>query len=155
MNASQTSASEAPIASLAPIDAAKLLGELARTKNSAYDFTVERLRVPEACARLRAAGYEHLMLITGIDWKTSWEVVYHLVRYGQKETIVLRTKLPRHNPELPSVAHLWPGASWHERETFDLLGIKFTNTPDPRRILLPYDYQGHPLRKDVAHGNVS
>jgi NADH-quinone oxidoreductase subunit C len=95
------------------------------------------------------------MLITGIDWKTSWEVVYQLVRHGQKEVLTLRTRLPRHSPELPTVTHLWPGAGWHERETFDLMGIRFTGTPDPRRILLPYDYQGHPLRKDVAHGNTS
>ena len=130
------------------------IGSIARA-NGPNDFTVERAKVPEACAALRAAGWEHLMLITGIDWKTSWEVVYHLVRFGDRDVVTLRARLPRHDPVVPSVATIWPGAGWDERETFDLLGIRFAGTPDERRILLPYDYEGHPLRKDVPYGNVS
>jgi NADH-quinone oxidoreductase subunit C len=57
---------------------------------------------------------------------------------------------PRNQPAVPSVADLWPAANWHEREAFDLLGIQFTNHPDPRRILLADDWVGHPLRKDYV-----
>ena len=137
-------------------DPATILVGLARERNGPYDLTVERARIADACRLLRdRGGYEHLSLITGIDWKRSWEVVYHLVRLGQREVLTLRCALPRHDPTVPSIASVWPGASWHERETYDLLGITFTGTPDPRRILLPQDFRGHPLRKDVSHGNSS
>ena len=54
------------------------------------------------------------MLITGIDWKTSWEVVYHLVRFGDRDVVTLRARLPRHDPVVPSVATIWPGAGWED-----------------------------------------
>jgi NADH:ubiquinone oxidoreductase subunit C len=118
-------------------------------------FQVERSNIIEACARLRAEGCEHLTLITAIDWKKSWEVVYHLTRIGQKEQIVLRVTLPRQDPRIPSITTVWPGAGWHERETYDLMGIVFTGNLDLRRILLPHDFEGHPLRKEVKYGNTS
>jgi NADH-quinone oxidoreductase subunit C len=136
-------------------DPAAVLGELARSRPKPNEFVVERVRIGDACERLRAAGYEHLCLITGIDWNDRWEVLYHLVAFDRKDHVVLRSTLPRHDPSIPSVARLWPGASWHERETYDLLGIRFPGTPDERRILLPEDYDGFPLRKEVLFGNRS
>lgn len=85
------------------------------------------------------------------------EVVYHLWSVPHKVTLVLKVMLPRWKndtpgelPELPSVSHVWPTADWHERETFDLSGVRFTGHPALRRILCPEDWVGHPLRKDYV-----
>lgn len=83
------------------------------------------------------------------------EVVYHLFSFVHKHDIVLKVKLPRWKddkpgqlPSLPTVAHVWKVADWHEREMYDLVGIEFEGHPNPRRILCPEDWVGHPLRKD-------
>lgn len=135
-------------------DPATILQGIA-TQKDANTFAVSRSDIVEACRRLRTAGFEHLTCITAIDWKRSWEVVYHLAKFGTKDLVVLRVQLPYQDPEIPSVASVWTGAGWHERECYDLMGIRFTGTPDPRRILLPQDYEGHPLRKEVKYGNLS
>lgn len=83
------------------------------------------------------------------------EVVYHLSSYETSKRCVLKAKLPRWRdgaagelPTLPSVASVWPIADWHEREAFDLMGVRFEGHPNLVRILMPDDWQGHPLRKD-------
>lgn len=90
-----------------------------------------------------------------LDWQPHLEVVYHLSSLPNKTNLVLKVTLPRWKndkpgelPELPSVASVWSTADWHERETFDLVGVYFTGHPDLRRILCPEDWVGHPLRKD-------
>jgi len=65
-----------------------------------------------------------------------------------RHEFAVRVVTERADPKIPSVAHLWPAADWHEREAFDLMGIEFTGHPDLRRILCPEDWEGHPLRKD-------
>ena len=88
-------------------------------------------------------------------WEPHLEVVYHLSSSRIKHSVVLKVVLPRWKddeqgdlPELPSVAGVWPIADWHEREAFDLAGIRFIGHPNLRRILCPEDWVGHPLRKD-------
>jgi NADH-quinone oxidoreductase subunit C len=83
------------------------------------------------------------------------EVVYHLWSVKHRNSLVLKVLLPRWKddqegelPEVPSVSGLWKTADWHEREVYDLSGIRFTGHPDLRRILCPEDWEGHPLRKD-------
>jgi NADH-quinone oxidoreductase subunit C len=83
------------------------------------------------------------------------EVVYHLSSFTHQHRFVVKVLLPRWKdnkpgelPEVPSLANLWPGADWHEREVFDLAGVMFVGHPDLRRILLSDDWVGHPLRKD-------
>ncbi len=83
------------------------------------------------------------------------EVVYHLYSYTRRHYVVLKVKLPRWKadqageiPELPSVAEIWPIADWHEREAYDLVGVRFLGHPNLRRILCPEDWVGHALRKD-------
>jgi NADH-quinone oxidoreductase subunit C len=75
-------------------------------------------------------------------------VVYHMLSIRHRHTLRLRTWTPGTNPSVPSVTNIWPTANWHEREVFDLFGIRFEGHPDLTRILLPLDWEGHPLRRD-------
>jgi NADH-quinone oxidoreductase subunit C len=93
---------------------------------------------------------EYMRSLCGIDLpeEKSIEVVAHLFNYSGRHPLVLRTRVDRENPVLESVADVWPAANFHERECYDLLGVKFEGHPDLRRLLLPDDWEGHPLRKD-------
>jgi NADH-quinone oxidoreductase subunit C len=78
-----------------------------------------------------------------------FELNYHLVSIPNRQTVRIRVKLPSERDlEIESVTQVWPTANWHEREIFDLFGIRFLGHPDLRRILMPDDWEGHPLRKD-------
>jgi NADH-quinone oxidoreductase subunit C len=79
-------------------------------------------------------------------------VVYHMLSIRHRHTLRLRTWTEGTNPAVPSVTSVWPTANWHEREVFDLFGIRFGGHPDLTRILLPLDWEGHPLRKDFPTG---
>ncbi len=94
--------------------------------------------------------FDMLLLVTGVDRCEFFEVVYHLTSLTFGHRITLKSVLPRENPRIASTARVWPAAEWHERETYDLLGIVFADHPDLRRILLPDDWEGHPLRKDYV-----
>src|SRR5579859_1072523 len=87
---------------------------------------------------------------TGVDYKDRIEVVYHLFSYKHHHTCVLKVKLPRENPTVATVEEIWRAANWMEREIFDLLGVNFDGHSDMRRILMPEDWPGHPLRKDFV-----
>lgn len=78
------------------------------------------------------------------------EVVYHLYSMKHRHKLVVKVRVPENNAKVPSVAMVWRTADWHEREAFDLFGIEFTDHPDLRRILLPDDWEGYPLRKDYV-----
>ena len=104
-----------------------------------------------ACMFLKESlGFAHLMCLTSIDYKDKLALVYNLYSYKTKGKIALKVFLDRNNPAVESVTEIWQGANWHEREAFDMMGIKFLGHPDLRRILLPDDWTGHPLRKDYA-----
>jgi len=93
--------------------------------------------------------FDFLMCLSGIDHgKNILGVVYNLYSMTKRHKITIKVELPAEKPEVGSVALIWPSAGWHEREAYDLFGIVFTGHPDLRRILLPEDYPGHPLRKD-------
>jgi len=77
-----------------------------------------------------------------------FEIVYHLHSIESNERLRLKCRLPGADPAIDSVTGVWRGANWYEREVFDLFGVRFLNHPDLRRILLPDDWEGHPLRKD-------
>jgi len=92
--------------------------------------------------------FDYLSCLSGIDLKGRFAVVYNLFSMSKKHKLTLRVETPAENPTVQSVESIWKTANWHEREAFDLFGINFTGHPDLRRILLPYDWEGHPLRKD-------
>jgi NADH-quinone oxidoreductase subunit C len=87
---------------------------------------------------------------TGVDYKDHIEVVYHLFSYKHRHGCVLKIKLPRENPLVSTVEGVWNAANWMEREIFDLLGVTFQGHSDMRRILMPEDWPGYPLRKDFV-----
>lgn len=104
-----------------------------------------------ACERLRAHGYNLLSSVTATDWypvEPRFRVVYHLFHVSERKRVRLATKVAGDNPRLNSVVAVWPTANWYEREVFDLFGVQFTGHPNLERILLPDDWEGHPLRKD-------
>ncbi len=88
--------------------------------------------------------------VTGVDWiaQNEMEVVYDFFHFTSPLRVVVRTRVPRAEPELPTISAVFPGANWHERETHDFFGICFTGHPNMKPFLLPEDATFHPLRKD-------
>jgi NADH-quinone oxidoreductase subunit C len=113
------------------------------------DATVSPDRVVAAAEELDKSGFA-IDTITGVDWiaEGQMEVVYDYFHFTQGLRVVVRTRIPRDNPELPTISHVFPGANWHERETHDFFGIRFAGHPDLTPFLLPEDATYHPLRKD-------
>ena len=122
------------------------------------DDGVLRVRADEwraTAERMRADGFDFLQNLTAVDWikEERIELVYHLWSYARRQERVVKIDLPRAQPEAPSVADVWRAANWYEREQFDLFGVVFTGHPDLRRILLPDDWPGHPMRKDYVEAS--
>lgn len=93
--------------------------------------------------------FDSLSCLSGVDYdKDNLAVVYHLYSYALNHKFILKVIIPKDNPVLQTVSDVWATAEWHEREAYDLFGIKFDGNKDLRRILLPDDWEGHPLRKD-------
>jgi len=115
------------------------------------DVTVPAAGVVSAAAYLDGAGFA-LDTITGVDWiaQNEMEVVYDFFRLDSPLRVVVRTRVPRDNPEVPTLSGIYPGANWHERETHDFFGIRFAGHPNLTPLLLPEDADYHPLRKDFT-----
>ncbi|MEB3102511.1 NADH-quinone oxidoreductase subunit C [Ferviditalea candida] len=90
----------------------------------------------------------YLRNVSGTDQESHLEVAYHLVSLSTKQEFCVKIKTDRDQPSIPSAVDAWSTANWNEREIYDLLGIVFTGHPDLRRIMMPDDWVGHPLRKD-------
>ncbi|HEX6804046.1 MAG TPA: NADH-quinone oxidoreductase subunit C [Terriglobales bacterium] len=117
-------------------------------------ITVVREAIREACALLRddpACPFNYLADVTCVDWYPSdprFEVIYHLLSIPNKERVRLKVRLSGEMPALDSVTPVWPSANYFEREVFDLFGVRFNGHPYLRRLLMPENWEGHPLRKD-------
>ncbi len=112
---------------------------------------IEPLAWAEIAAHLKAdpdLQFDYLRMISGVDYSDHIQVVYHLMSYARDHDCVIKVKLERKDPRVASVMDLWPAADWHERETYDMLGVTFEGRDELRRILLPEDWVGYPLRKD-------
>ncbi len=109
------------------------------------------IRVAEYLVAEPSLRFTFLSDITAVDRfpiEPRFELNYQLLSIEKLLKLRLRVKLPGSDPSLQSVTGIWPTANWHERETFDLFGIRFVGHPDLRRILMPEEWEGHPLRKD-------
>ncbi|WON93919.1 NADH-quinone oxidoreductase subunit C [Sphingobacterium sp. Lzh-3] len=117
---------------------------------------IDKADIVAVCLFLRDTEglyFDFLSNLTAVDYEEHFTIVYHLNSLPYQQTIVLKVELSGNRaldelPEIPSVASVWRTADWHEREAFDLMGIFFEGHPDLRRILLPDDWDGYPLRKD-------
>ena len=116
---------------------------------------VKAAAIRDVCAFLKSdpqLRFDCLMNLSAVDWpkKNQIHVVYHLFSYEKRHAFVLKILLDRAAPNVPSVEPVWKSADWLEREQYDLMGVQFEGHPDLRRIMLPDDWVGHPLRKDYA-----
>jgi NADH-quinone oxidoreductase subunit C len=115
---------------------------------------VAREDVPAVARALRDApdlAFDFLTELTAIDYwprEPRYEVVYLLVSIGHRQRLRVKVRLPGEEAHVATVTGTWPAANWLEREVWDLFGIEFDGHPDPRRLLMPEDWEGHPLRKD-------
>ncbi|MEQ1587843.1 MAG: NADH-quinone oxidoreductase subunit C [Cyclobacteriaceae bacterium] len=122
-----------------------------------FGVIVKNEALLSVCERLYndpAFYFDMLSCITGVDNGPEagmMEVIYHLYSIPFNHSLALKVVLPRENPELESVVSVWKSANWLEREVYDMFGIAFKNHPDLRRILMPADWKGFPLRKDYKH----
>ena len=115
---------------------------------------IERSAIREACALLRDDAncpFNLLSDVTAVDWypaEPRFEVIYHLFSIRNKERVRLKVRLNSDMTAVDSVTSVWPAANYFEREVFDLFGVRFNGHPYLRRIMMPEDWEGHPLRKD-------
>jgi NADH-quinone oxidoreductase subunit C len=108
-------------------------------------------RAAELLAGNPELGFNFLSDITGMDRfpiEPRFELNYHMLSLAHRTTLRLRVRVHGSDPVVPSVTTVWTTANWHEREVFDMFGVRFEGHPDLRRILMPDDWEGHPMRKD-------
>ena len=125
-----------------------------------YRGEVSQVIPPEeivaACEQLHDLGFELLSALTAVDYwpqeEPRFHVIYQFTSVANHLALTLRVPVPGINPSLPTVSHIYRSANWRERELWDMFGIKFQGHPDLRRILMPADWEGHPLRKDYPLG---
>jgi NADH-quinone oxidoreductase subunit C len=115
---------------------------------------LDRIALREACLMLKnhpQLQYSALADVTCVDWyprEPRFEVVYHLFSIPNKKYVRLKVKLPGEDANIDSLTPIWPGANFFEREVFDLFGVRFDGHPNLVRIMMPENWEGHPLRKD-------
>lgn len=123
----------------------------ARFDRGELTLTIARDQIRGACSSLMAAGYNAFQDVTAVDWFPSaprFHVVYHACSHKYKHVVRLKVLVDEADPSVDSITPVWPGANYYEREVFDLFGIRFEGHPNLRRIMMPEDWNGHPLRKD-------
>lgn len=128
-------------------------GEKVKIENNV--LIVEKDILIEVCKFLKEIGFDKLSTLLAIDYinENLNCVVYELYSYENNVGITIKVFVDRNSPILPSVTSIWLNADWNEREAFDLMGIKFENHPNLKRLLLKDDWVGHPLRKDDNSGD--
>jgi NADH-quinone oxidoreductase subunit C len=141
-------------AALEAFDSSAILG--GHTDRDELTLLVAHERITGVCRMARNdLGFIRLSAITAVDWfpdERRFEVVYLLHSLDRNERLRLKCRVAE-GQHIESVTSVWRGANWYEREVFDMFGIRFRNHPDMRRILMPLDWEGYPLRKDYpVHG---
>ena len=114
-------------------------------------LTIAADEIRAAAEAVKKAGYNFFEDLTAVDWFPSsprFQLSYHILSHSYKERIRLRVMLEEESPAVETITPVWPSANFYEREVFDLFGIRFAEHPNLRRIMMPDDWVGHPLRKD-------
>jgi len=114
-------------------------------------ITVARENIVEAAAAVQAAGYNFLEDVTAVDWYPSeprFQITYHILSHSLQQRVRLVVRLDSDDASVDSIISVWPSCNFYEREIFDLFGVHFGGHPNLRRIMMPEDWEGHPLRKD-------
>ncbi len=113
-------------------------------------------KIVAACQRMQSLGFELLSALTAVDYwpeqQPRFHVIYEFTSVSRNLRLEIRVPVPGINPGVPTVSHIYRNANWRERELWDMFGIKAQGHPDLRRILMPADWEGHPLRKDYPLG---
>jgi NADH-quinone oxidoreductase subunit C len=113
-------------------------------------------KIVAACQRMQDLGFEMLSALTAVDYwpqeQPRFHVLYEFTSVSKRLRLEIRVPVPGINPTIPTVSHIYRNANWRERELWDMFGIKAEGHPDLRRILMPADWEGHPLRKDYPLG---
>src|SRR5579863_5369846 len=123
----------------------------ARFDRGELTLTVDPENLVPALRALVTGGYNFFEDMTAVDWYPSaprFQLSYHILSHFLKDRVRLRAMVEEEDPSVESITSLWPGANYFEREVFDLFGIRFEGHPYLRRLLMPEDWEGHPLRKD-------
>lgn len=134
--------------------ALKALAELATAAKFDRDeltITVARENIIAACEAVKKAGYNFFEDVTAVDWYPSeprFQISYSILSFSLKRRVRLVVRLMSEEASLDSITSVWPAANFYEREVFDLFGVHFNGHPNLRRIMMPEDWKGHPLRKD-------
>jgi NADH-quinone oxidoreductase subunit C len=128
--------------------------EAAKFDREELTIIVDRAQIRAACTLLKsdsATRFNFLSDVTCVDMyprEPRFEVIYSLLSHGRKERVRLKVKLAGDDASLESITPVWPSANFFEREVFDLFGVRFLGHPNLRRLLMPENWEGHPLRKD-------
>jgi len=123
----------------------------ARWDRNELTLTIPREEIVGAGIAVQQAGYNFLEDVTAVDWYPAaprFQISYHIVSHSLKERIRLRVMLDEASPAVQTITSVWPSANYYEREVFDLFGVRFDEHPNLRRIMMPEEWSGHPLRKD-------
>jgi len=108
----------------------------------------------QTAEELLGIGFDRLGMVTAVDTGDDFEMVYRITSRSLSCSAFVKSRVARHEPSIASLCSVWPAANWQEREVWDLFGIDFDGHPDMRRILLPEEWPGWPLRKDYDDPNV-
>jgi NADH-quinone oxidoreductase subunit C len=134
----------------------KEFGATAAEAHGDVSLVLSAEKIVAACQRIHDLGFELLSALTAVDYwpeeQPRFHVIYELTSVSSNLRLELRLLVPGINPTVPTLSHIYRGANWHERELWDMFGIKADGHPDLRRILMPADWEGHPLRKDYPLG---
>jgi NADH-quinone oxidoreductase subunit C len=135
----------------AAVKALTALAVDAKFDRNEFTFTINRENIVEAADAVKAAGYNFLEDVTAVDWYPSeprFQISYHILSHTLKERIRLAVRLSGDDANVDSIISVWPSCNFYEREIFDLFGVHFAGHPNLVRIMMPEDWEGHPLRKD-------
>jgi NADH-quinone oxidoreductase subunit C len=134
----------------------KDLGAVASEYHGDTQLVIPAEKIVAACQQVQKLGFELLSALTAVDYwpqeAPRFHVIYQFTSVSKHLSLTVRVPVPGVNPSLPTVSHIYRNANWRERELWDMFGIKATGHPDLRRILMPADWEGHPLRKDYPLG---